>query len=86
MKLFWCCGPLERDLSFWAEVGAGGGFNVGLAFGSFSFALPGLTPLETKLLLVLAFLSNFSKKVHRSLATAGLWSFAIVLKTSKPSF
>jgi hypothetical protein len=37
-----------------------------------STALFGLTPLELKLLVVPAFLSNFYRKFIRSLATAGL--------------
>lgn len=76
---------LERDL-FLAEVGWGGCWvSVCLGFCYFSLILLGLTPLDAKLLEVPRFLSNLSIKLLRSFATAGLWSFAIILKTSSPS-
>jgi len=88
MKLFvW--GPLETDLYFWAEPGAGGGLvKVALGLGSSLLALPGLTPFDAIVLIVFVFVlpPNLSKNVPKSFATAGLRSLAIALNTSKPNF
>jgi hypothetical protein len=77
---------LDRD-RFLAEVGGKlvwASVFLGLCY--LSLALPGLTPFEARLLTVWLFRSNLSKNEFKSLATAGLWSLAIVLKTSSPSF
>jgi len=46
----------------------------------------GLGPFEWKLLLETLFLSNLSKKLFKSVATAGFWLLAIALKLYIPSF
>ena len=84
MKLL-AWGPLETDLYFCAEPGAGGGLvRVCLGLGQSLFALAGLTPFDA--MLVVVFAPNLSKNVAKSLATAGLRSLANALKTSNPSF